>query len=198
VFFPVRDGVGADAEQTCGEVSVPAKEILDLEDSKPLYGGVVGTMAVGELVESGAEDLDDLPGEFCLELSLLESRGGFGEGVIQTTEFPQKDPGCESEEVCGVEDGAKGELVGLGLELVSEAEADGRSSGFIGRGIFIRHLRSPYPRLRGQDGLPSRIVLVPGSPPPLHPLSKPAICVGISDRFALTHLSIFAPASPPR
>jgi hypothetical protein len=63
VFLPVRDGAGADAEESCGEVSVPAEEVLDLEDPKSLHGGVVGTTAVGELVESGTEDLDDLPGE---------------------------------------------------------------------------------------------------------------------------------------
>ena len=87
LLLPVRDGVRADAKEIRREVSVPTEEGRDFQDLEALGGGVVGPMTVRDLVEAGAEEGDDLPGQPDAQVGLPELGRGFGERVVLDAEM---------------------------------------------------------------------------------------------------------------
>ena len=86
LLLPVRDGVRADAKEIRREVSVPTEEGRDFQDLEALGGGVVGPVTVGDLVEAGAEEIDDLPGQPGAKVGFLELGQSLGERVILSAE----------------------------------------------------------------------------------------------------------------
>jgi hypothetical protein len=134
--FPVVDGVRAEEEELGGVVGVPGEEVLDLEDAETRGGSEVRPMLLGDLGESGAEEVRGLPGEVGAELGFLEPGLLGGEGVPGVAEVAKVCSGGDTEEASGGEDGAEGELFGLLLEGGAQAEMNG------GRGVDQARLLS--------------------------------------------------------
>jgi len=101
--LPVRDRVRTDPEGLGCGLRVPAKEALDLEDPETLGWRVVGPVAVGDLVEAGAQEVDYVEGQLGGEFRFLEASQGSRERILEAAEVSKQTTRGKAEEMRGAQ-----------------------------------------------------------------------------------------------
>jgi hypothetical protein len=84
---------------------------------------------IGDLVETGAQDVDDVPGDSGSELGFLEESRRIDEGIARAPHLTQEAPDGEPKEMGGDEGSAQGELLGGVVQPRAEAEMERRRGG---------------------------------------------------------------------
>jgi hypothetical protein len=102
----------------------------------------VWPLALGDLAEAIGEDLDDLPGEACLQLCLLQPGVRGDERVVDATQMAQMRTRGEAEESGGGQDGTECETFARSVDSAREMAADGRAEGCQGVSLARRATRA--------------------------------------------------------
>ena len=113
--LPAEDRTGGYPEDASGLHGGEGEKRPEPEDAESGLGGVVGSLALGELVPAGAEDIERLAQERGVEDLLLDLGEAVERGVLAIAVLPQPSGESEPEEVGGLHEGSQGQ----GVEVAS-------------------------------------------------------------------------------
>ena len=113
--LPAEDRADRDPEGAGGLHGGEGEKRPESEDAESGLGGVVGPLALGELVPAGAEDVERLAEKRGVQDLLLDLGEAVEGGVLAIPVLPQSPGEGEPEEVGGLHEGSQGQ----GVEVAS-------------------------------------------------------------------------------